>query len=261
MTVYRADLQVHSCLSPCGSLESSPRRIIAAAKARQLAMIALTDHNTTANCPAFADAAARTSGVTPLFGAEVTTAEEIHVVCLFAALATAMTFGAFIHQHLAPVKNNPEMFGDQPIVDVDEQVLGFEELLLVGTTDLTLDALDDAVHARGGLVIASHIDRPINSLFSQLGMWPAQVALDACDLSPRAQASAWRGRVPSSVPFVRTSDAHFLEDIGRQATAFTLAAPSFDELALALRGADGRRIVPPEDGLTSAAGASCKNPI
>ncbi len=261
MRVYRADLQVHSCLSPCGSLESSPRRIIAAAKARQLAMIALTDHNTTANCPAFAAAAARCGGITPLFGAEVTTTEEIHVVCLFAELATAVTFGDFIHQHLAPVKNNPELFGDQPIVDVDEQVLGFEERLLVGTTDLALDALDDDVHARGGLVIASHIDRPINSVFSQLGMWPAQVTLDACDLSPRAQDSTWRGRVPLSVPFVRTSDAHFLEDIGRQSTAFALAAPSFDELALALRGVAGRRIVPPADCRAAAPEPSCKNPI
>jgi PHP family Zn ribbon phosphoesterase len=261
MTVYRADLQVHSCLSPCGSLESSPRRIIAAAKARQLAMIALTDHNTTANCPAFAAAAARTSGVTPVFGAEVTTAEEIHVVCLFAELATAVAFGDFIRQHLAPVQNNPELFGDQPIVDVDEQVLGFEERLLVGTTDLALDTLDDDVHARGGLVIASHIDRPINSLFSQLGMWPAQVTLDACDLSPRAQDGAWRGRVPPAVPFVRTSDAHFLEDIGRQATAFALAAPSFDELALALRGTAGRHIVPPTDPHAAAPEPSCTNPI
>lgn len=214
-------------------------------------MIALTDHNSTANCPAFAAAAARADGVTPLFGAEVTTAEEIHVVCLFGDMASATDFGAYLTPRLGPVKNNPEIFGDQPIVDADEQILGFEERLLAGTTDLPLDTLTASVHARGGLVIASHIDRLINSLFSQLGMWPPELALDACDLSPRAQASAWRARVPRSVPFVRTSDAHYLEDIGRQFTSFRLAAPTFAELALALRGEAGRGIVAPDDLLAA----------
>ena len=92
------------------------------------------------------------------------------------------------------------------------------------------------------MAIASHIDRPINSLFSQLGIWPDHVALDACDLSPRGQEAEWRPRVPPEVPFVRTSDAHFPADIGRQWTEMRMAAPTFDEFRLALRGAQGRAI-------------------
>jgi len=247
MRLFAADLQLHSCLSPCGSLESSPLRIARVARERDLAMIALTDHNTADNCPAFADAVARQDNLTAIYGTEVTTAEEIHVICLFGDVATAVAFGAFVRSHLPPLPNKPDVFGDQPVVDADENILRFEEALLAGTTDLPLDTLDDAVHARGGVVIAAHIDRPINSLFSQLGVWPDHVALDACDLSRRAVAADWRPRVPRQVPFMRSSDAHFLDDIGTQRTQLLLAEPSFDELRLALRGVDGRRVVLPEE--------------
>lgn len=243
MKAFAADVQLHSCLSPCGSLECSPSRIAHTARARGLDIIALTDHNTAANCAALAAVLPRVPGLTAFFGAEVTTAEEIHVVCLFGAVDDALAFGAFLRAHLPPQHNDPDYFGDQPIVDADENIVRLEEALLAGATDLPLDRVDDEVHARGGLVIASHIDRPINSLFSQLGVWPAGVALDACDLSPRARADEWRGRVPPHVPFIRSSDAHFLADIGRQFTTLYIHEPTFDEFRRALAGDGGRAVV------------------
>ncbi len=242
MKRFTADVQLHSCLSPCGSLECSPLRVAQTARAHGLDIIALTDHNTTANCAALAQALPRVPGLVSFFGAEVTTAEEIHVICLFGDPATAEAFGQFLQPHLPAQRNDPEYFGDQPVVDADENIVRLDDAFLAGATDLALDRLDDDVHARGGLVIASHIDRPVNSLFSQLGVWPEGVALDACDLSPRAHTAVWRGRVPAHVPLVRTSDAHFLADIGRQRTTLVMEAPTFDEFRRALGGEAGRAV-------------------
>jgi PHP family Zn ribbon phosphoesterase len=243
MNTYRADIQLHSCLSPCGSLESSPRAIARAAVESGLDIIALTDHNTAANCPALAAAIAEVDGLTCFFGAEVTTAEEIHLICLFGSVAIAVEFGDEVRAHLPSLKNDPAFFGDQPVVDLEETVLKFEDALLAGATDLPLEDVVEMAHQRHGLAIAAHIDRPINSLFSQLGIWPDHVELDACDLSPRAEAEEWRPRLPPEMPIIRTSDAHFPRDIGSQWTVLAMAAPTFDELCLALRGAQGRAVL------------------
>jgi PHP family Zn ribbon phosphoesterase len=216
---------------------------VRAAQDRGLDIIALTDHNTADNCPAVAAAVAEVDGLTCFYGTEATTAEEIHVVCIFADVETAVAFGADVRAHLPAQKSDPAFFGDQAIVDVDENVLRLEDALLAGATDLALEDVVERAHAAGGLAIASHIDRAINSLFSQLGLWPDHVALDACDLSPRADADTWRPRLPPDMPIMRTSDAHFPADIGRQWTELRLAAPSFDEFRLALRGAQGRALI------------------
>ena len=126
---------------------------------------------------------------------------------------------------------------------MDETILRIETAFLVGATSWTMDDVVRETHARGGVVVASHIDRPINSLFSQLGMWPARCGLDACDLSPRADTAAWRVRVPAEVPFLRTSDAHFPEDVGRQRTILRMEAPTFDEFRRALAAENGRAAI------------------
>lgn len=242
MRTFLADVQLHSCLSPCGSLESSPRRIAEVARARGLDIIALTDHNTADNCPALAEVVRRVPGLTAFYGVEVTTEEEIHVICLFGGVDAAVSFGRFVRTHLPRRRNDPERFGDQPVVDAEEHIVRMEDAFLAGSTFLPLDHVVAEVHARGGVVIASHIDRPINSLFSQLGVWPRGVALDGCDLSPRAQASAWRRMVPSTVPFLRSSDAHFLNEIGRQFTTVRVEEPTFEEFCRALRSEGGRSV-------------------
>jgi hypothetical protein len=47
----------------------------------------------------------------------------------------------------------------------------------------------------------------------------------------------------SNYPCVTSSDAHFLHDIGKVWTEFVLAAPSLEEIRLALAGVNGRRIL------------------
>ena len=242
MKRYASDLQLHTCLSPCGSLDNSPASIARTAREKQLDIIALTDHNTAANCPALAAAVAEIPGLNAFYGVETTTAEEIHTICLFGEVNQAVAFGEYTCSHLPDRKNDPEYFGDQPIVDSDETILRFEDAFLAGTTDLSLNRVASEVHTRGGVIIASHIDRTINSLFSQLGIWPEDAELDGYDISPHGDPERWKLLVPETLPAIRTSDAHFLEDVGKRRTYLTMNEPTFDEFVLALQGRAGRRI-------------------
>ncbi len=227
--MFSADLQIHSCLSPCGSLDCSPAKIVVAAVEKKLDIIALTDHNTTENCPAFAKIIEATPNISGFYGIEVNSVEEIHLICLFGNVDTAVEFGYFIISHLPNEKNNPKFFGDQPVVDAEENILKIEDAFLAAATDLSLNEITEQVHNRSGIIIASHIDRTINSLISQLGIWPDDIKIDGCDLSFRAEEEKWRIFVPGNIPFIRTSDAHYLEDIGKQCTKLNLKEPTFEE--------------------------------
>jgi len=231
----RLDLQIHSCLSPCGDLGCSPKNIAYAAKEKGLDIIALTDHNTTDNCPAICDVAKNIPGLTAYYGTEVTSSEEVHVICLFGDVETAVAFGKFVKSHLPDRKNDTEYFGDQPIVDAEENIIGFEDAFLVGSTDLSIDLITEKVHSKGGIAIASHVDRAINSIFAQLGLWPDDAVIDAADLSINAvDETKWRLLIPEWIPIIRTSDAHFLDDIGRQFTTLEMESPDFESFKKAL---------------------------
>ncbi|MDC7233583.1 MAG: PHP domain-containing protein [Spirochaetales bacterium] len=125
------DLHNHSCLSPCGSLEMSPARLVEEAAARGIGMLALTDHNAGDNLPAFA-VCCRRAGIVPVYGMEVTGREEAHLLCLFGDLKTAVRFGYEIYENLQTIPNNPDRMGDQIIVDEDENILGELEKHLAG---------------------------------------------------------------------------------------------------------------------------------
>jgi PHP family Zn ribbon phosphoesterase len=164
-----ADLHNHSCLSPCGSLELSPRRLAELGAARGLAVMALTDHNSSLNCPAFA-VVCRRFGVIPIFGMEATTSEEIHALCLFTSLEASMAFNEYAYSVLMPFPNDPEKTGDQVYVDAEDNIQGEVEYYLINPLDLSIDALGGKAAENGGLVIPAHVDRPAFSMTSQLGV-------------------------------------------------------------------------------------------
>src|SRR5215471_184797 len=138
------DLHNHSCLSPCGSLELSPRRMLEIAAARNLKIMALTDHNSSLNCPAFAKLCPQ-FGIIPIFGMEATTSEEIHVLCLFTSLEASLAFGEFAYSILTPFLNNPEKTGDQVYVDDEDYIEGEVEYYLVNPLDMSIDNIGEKV--------------------------------------------------------------------------------------------------------------------
>ncbi|MDR3284434.1 MAG: PHP domain-containing protein, partial [Treponema sp.] len=166
--VIRADFHLHSCLSPCGSLDMSPSAIASELSRKGVGLAALTDHNSSLNCPAFKAACAR-HGVIPLFGMEAQSAEEVHVLCLFAGLETALAFGEEIYAQLPPVRNVPEKMGDQVYVNEDDEIIGEVENFLVISAQYDVNELARRVHSLGGLVIPAHADRSAFSLTSQFG--------------------------------------------------------------------------------------------
>ncbi|MDR0553687.1 MAG: PHP domain-containing protein [Treponema sp.] len=204
-----ADFHNHSCLSPCGSLDLSPRALTAIAAAKGVKALALTDHNSSLNCPAFAKLCPR-AGIIPLFGMEATTAEEIHTLCLFTELNAALAFGDDAYRLIMPFPNDPEKTGDQVYVDEDDAILGEVEYFLPSALELSVEDIGKRVAEYGGIVIPAHVDRPAFSMTSQLGVvvpgpW---AAIECVRLPPPVDTLGF--------PLTTSSDAHYPEHVARR---------------------------------------------
>jgi hypothetical protein len=209
-----ADLHNHTCLSPCGSLDLSPRTLLEAGAIRGLKVMAITDHNTSLNCPAFSKLS-KHYGIIPIFGMEATTSEEIHILCLFTDLEASLSFGEYAYSILTPFPNNPAKTGDQVYVDEDDNIEGEVEYYLVNPLDISVDAIGAKVNEYGGIVIPAHVDRPAFSMISQLGTvvsgpW---TAIECTRIPPALNGSPLD---TLGFPLTTSSDAHYLEHVGRR---------------------------------------------
>ncbi|MFY9398156.1 MAG: PHP domain-containing protein [Desulfomonilia bacterium] len=244
--IFRVNLHVHTCLSPCGDLDMHPRALVDEAVAQGLDMIAVCDHNASENVP-YVMNAARGTRLTVLPGMEVCTREEAHVLALFGDLPSLARLQDYVYENLTGL-NDEEAFGMQPIVNEHGEVEGFNERLLIGATGISLENLVERIHGCGGIAIAAHIDRPSFSVVGQLGFIPPHLAFDALEVSRRLGIREGRSRYPEleAYPLVTSSDAHFIADIGSVYTRMVLEKPAFEELLKAIRKQDGRCIL--EDG-------------
>jgi PHP family Zn ribbon phosphoesterase len=241
LKVFKADLHIHTCLSPCADLEMSPRNISREALNRDIAILGICDHNSAENTPALVETG-RGHHLSILPGLEVTSEEEVHVLALFDRLADAFELQRTVYLHL-PGENDEEAFGMQVVVNAEGEVLGFNSKLLIGATKLPLGEVVRRIHLLDGLAIASHIDRQSFSLLGQLGFIPEGLDLDALEVSPRITLDEARAKYDTSLPLVTASDAHFLKDIGAATTAFFLESGTVAEIKKALHRQDGRRLI------------------
>lgn len=210
-----ADLHNHSCLSPCGSLENSPRNLCRRARERGIRMLGLTDHNSAANCPAFALTCAR-EGLIPVFGTETTTREELHMLSLFPTAEEALCWAEWVYERLPDYRHDPELLGDQVVVDEDENILRFEERYLVPAIEASLEEIAEETLRRGGLIIPAHIDRATTSITSQLGFLPDQ-RFSALEVTRLPVEIETRGHT-----LICDSDAHFLDDVATRTFRFEI---------------------------------------
>jgi PHP family Zn ribbon phosphoesterase len=241
---FRADLHIHTCLSPCGELTMSPRAVVDRARAAGLDIIAVTDHNTTENAAAVMEAAGGT-GLTVLPGMEMTTAEEVHILGLFDPGMDLGPFQATVYRNLPDVPSKKKFVKDQVIVDAADYVTGFSPRCLFGATRFSVQEAVDLIHGHGGLAIACHVDRESFSIVSQLGFIPPGLGLEAVEVSPRLTVAEARETLGpfDPLPMVRFSDAHQPEEIGCATTDFLIASPGLQEIRKALAGEDGRKII------------------
>ena len=244
MHEFKADMHIHTVLSPCGSLEMSPKNIVKSALDAGLDIIAITDHNTTKQAQIIKQLAEK-EGLFVFCGAEINSLEEVHCLALFEHDNELLQFQAYLDQHLIPIKNDPSYFGFQVVVDADELILEEEERLLINALDVDIIQIEKKVHQLNGLFIPAHIDRPFNGILSQLGFFPEKLNVDAVELSQHAKISNWIGnsKIPSGISIIRSSDAHQPEMIGKVFTTFKMENASFSEISLALRGQEGRSVV------------------
>ncbi len=213
--LFSYDFHIHSCLSPCGDADMTPFNIVNLAALCGLQVIALTDHNTCRNCPA-ALQAAKPLGLTVLPGMELTTSEEVHVVCLFADLEQALKFSDYVYDHLPPIDNDPEIFGHQHIMDAEDGILGTLDKLLIDAIDISITEVYDLVKQYGGVAYPAHIDKSAYSVLSNLGIFPTDCGFTCAELSPRAdQAALLAGQPLEGIRLMHSSDAHFLDALGQ----------------------------------------------
>ena len=206
------DLHIHSCLSPCANLEMSPSEIVARAVAAGIDGIALTDHQSARNTPAIAECARR-AGLKCLFGMEVQTAEEVHTVALFDTTEQALALTDWVYAAMPKRVNDPETFGDQPVVTWDDDIVEMEWRILAMGCRRTIPETAAKVHELDGLYIAAHIDRPNFSVLGSLGAIPDN-SFDAVELSRTADESLWLPKA-AGYAVIRSSDAHNLDDVVR----------------------------------------------
>lgn len=221
------DLHNHSCLSPCGDDDLTPSLLAVEAMEQGIEILALSDHNSARNLPAFAEAC-ELCCILPLFGMEVTTSEEVHVLTLFPRLEDALEFGTFVEFLLPPIKNDRRLFGNQLVVNLEGEVQEEVNAMLAAATSLSFSDVVEEALSRDALVIPAHIDRFANSALANLGFLPdlPYSALEA--MHPPVHADT------HGLVVLTGSDAHSLEQVGRRTCSLEMQDCSYESLKKAL---------------------------
>ena len=204
----------------------TPGNIVGMALLNGLQIVALTDHNSVKNCPAFFKIA-KAHGIIPVAGVELTTAEDVHAVCLFRTLEDAMSFGTLIEERRIRIKNDADIFGRQLIVNENDEPCGEEPDLLINAVNLSLDEACDEVTARGGVCYPAHIDRSSNGIIAMLGDFPPEPSFSAFELNDIASLEDSLANFPilkeRNLVHVASSDAHYLTDISEEGFPIEIA--------------------------------------
>ena len=241
---FKADLHIHTCLSPCADIDMSPRAIVEAAEQKGLDIIAICDHNSAENVAATVRAASG-GGLRVLSGMEITSQEEAHILSLFDTPDQILELQKIVYAHLPKGTVVETSIDDQIVVNEFDEVEAFNTKLLFGATDLSLQKIIETVHGLGGLAIASHIDREIFSIVGQLGFIPEDLPLDAVEISAATPLKEARASLSiyGAFTMITSSDAHFINDIGNVRTDFLLSESTTEEMRKAFLNLEGRKVL------------------
>ena len=228
------DLHIHSCLSPCADDDMTPANICGMAHIKGLDAIAVTDHNTARNLP-YVKEAADYYGLILLPGMEITTKEEVHLLGYFRDVETAVEVGNIFTSHLPPMKNKPDYFGNQLVMNTDDEVVDVDEHLLIGSTDLGLAECTKIIRDHGGAAVPAHINRG-HGLLVNLGLFPEEPVFPVVEVRPELPVNE---KLISGKRRLWSSDAHHLGDILEAVSALETDRFSLGGLFDAVAGAAG----------------------
>lgn len=234
---------MHTVLSPCGGLEMSPHSLIQRLKELNIEWIAVTDHNSLANCPAYAKVA-RQNGIAFTYGVEIQTSEEIHLLAYFDDEIKAMEFDQELYNALLPIPNDADFFGDQVVIDSDENIIRIEERALSNSVIWNIEEAKQMVESYSGFCVPAHIDAYTNSIISQLGFLPMDLQFSILGITSGLIINDFLGQHPelSNYTFLRASDAHYLNDLGCGSSKIYVEYPSVPELIMAANNINNRKI-------------------
>lgn len=240
MKTFKAELHLHTVLSPCAAVEMIPPLIIHKALERKINLLAITDHNATQNIESVIQAAKGT-GIIVLAGMELQTKEEIHSLCLFDSLDQSKKFQEIVSKTMPKILNKPDLFGEQFVVDASGDFIESEKTMLLASSSLSLNNAWEIVNDLGGLLIPAHVDRSIFGLLPVLGFVPLDIHIEALEISKNISANKVRQQYPQlkEYPLIQNGDAHQLEDI-LGLTTFQIESPNIKEIKLALQHREGR---------------------
>jgi PHP family Zn ribbon phosphoesterase len=239
---YVAELHVHSVLSPCAEIEMIPPLIVREALQRGIDLIAVTDHNASANVGAVVEAA-RGTGLSVLAGIELETCEAVHVVCLFDELEQLEAWQSVVDSRSPDLDNDIEYYGEQFVVDATGDFVRREPRLLLASTEISVREAIEGVTELGGIAIPAHVDAPKYSLLEALGGVPPDLGVEALEISRNLDPALAVERHPQlrGYPLLQNGEVHRLSEF-LGANRLELAAPTIAELRLALRGEEGRSL-------------------
>ena len=208
------DLHIHSCLSTCGDEDITPANIVNMAKLLGLDVIAVTDHNSCKNLPAVYSYAKR-NNIIVIFGMELCTMEEVHVLCYFRTLEDALAFDAYVYESLIKLTNNEVIFGKQEIYNDEDHMIGKEPKLLINATNISFNSLDKLMERYKGVYVPAHVDKGSNSLLSNLGFVPPEVSFGCVEINDVKKTDELCRMHPyfNKCKIITNSDAHTLADI------------------------------------------------
>ncbi|MCX7710130.1 MAG: PHP domain-containing protein [Clostridia bacterium] len=230
------DLHIHTALSPCGDNDMTPNNIANMAFLKGLDIIAITDHNSVKNCEAVINCACK-KGIVVVPGMEVETKEEVHVVCLFPTLEEAKKMQEIVYSALPVRENREEIFGQQLVLDDEDNPLEQERRFLITAADISVDDVFSKVEELGGVAIPAHIDRESYSIISNLGMIPDYLNITCVEISKMCSCESFQIQHPylDRYSFIRSSDAHYLWDILERESFIEVEELSSEGLIRALK--------------------------
>jgi hypothetical protein len=242
MKTFRADLHVHTVLSPCAEVEMIPPLIVQQALEKNIDIIAITDHNASANVRAVQKAAEGTK-LTVLPGMEVQSREDVHVLALFDSIDALEAWQAQVDAALPPFPNDSEFFGEQFVVDETGEFIRSEPRLLLNSTEFSIDEIIERVSALGGIAIPAHVERKSYGLFPSLGLISDEWHLLALEISRHTSPEQAAATFPTlrKYPLIQSGDVHRLDEF-LGTTLFTLDSPTLMEIRMAFNHIDGRSV-------------------
>lgn len=245
MKKYRADLHIHTVLSPCGSLEMSPKQIVNAAQEQKLDIIGITDHNSMRQCNEIVELGIK-KGLMVLRGVEIATREEAHCLAFFENNDEQTEFQNYLDTKLPNIPYDPVKFGDQVWVNIDEEIKGEEQRYLLSGLQEGIEEVAKKVKQLNGLFIPAHVDRSMFSIISQLGFINKELPIDAIEISANCDWEKLINKHPyiSRYSIISSSDAHLLEMIGTSPSIFEMQSLTFKEIRKTLAQQGTRKVYP-----------------